>query len=273
MQEWANGHVIEIAFRISVHDDHTRLAKGYLFRMANVVNIAAGHVHLKRLESFAAKQFSNRFNVHVVIIAGAGNQGKFTQKSVFPFILRQYAIYFTPLLSADSLQGARVGHHLSTCTFCGVGCGIYLETQGGEIAGVYPSMSHPANRGRFAFAGGTSMRLRALRTVCGRRLSAKTALVEVGFEEAYEVIARRLSQIKDQYGPGAIGFLSSARCGNEDGYLLQKLARAVVGTNNVDQGTNFYRAKNVDVLRRMLGVAAATNPIEDISCKQSHRPQ
>ena len=146
-----------------------------------------------------------------------------------------------------------------------MGCGIYLETQGGEIAGVYPSMSHPANQGRICVRGwhvyevaSASDRLRA------PLVRKNGSLVEVGFEEAYEVIANRLSQIKDQYGPGAIGFLSSARCGNEDGYLLQKLARAVVGTNSVDQGTNFYRAKNVDVLRRMLGVAAATNPIEDL---------
>jgi formate dehydrogenase (coenzyme F420) alpha subunit len=158
-----------------------------------------------------------------------------------------------------------VGHHLSTCTFCGVGCGIYLETQNGEIAGVYPSMSHPANQGRICVRGWHVYEIASASDRLQAPLVRKNgALVEVGFEEAYEVIAKRLSQIKDRYGPGAIGFLSSARCGNEDGYLLQKLARAVVGTNSVDQGTNFYRAKNVDVLRRMLGVAAATNPIGDI---------
>ena len=158
-----------------------------------------------------------------------------------------------------------MGHHLSTCTFCGVGCGIYLETHKGEVTGVYPSMSHPANRGRICVRGwhvhevaSSADRLRA------PLVRKNGSLEEVSFEEAYDEIARRLSQIKDQHGPDAIGFLSSARCGNEDGFLFQKLARAVVGTNNVDQGTSFYRTKTVEVLRTMLGVAAASNPIDDI---------
>jgi predicted molibdopterin-dependent oxidoreductase YjgC len=158
-----------------------------------------------------------------------------------------------------------VGHHLSTCTFCGVGCGIYLETQGNEITGVYPSVSHPANLGRICVRGWHVYEVASAPDRLQKPLVRKNgSLVETSFDEAYEVIAKRLTQLKEQYGPDAIGFLSSARCGNEDGYLFQKLARAVIGTNNVDQGTNFYRSKNVDVLRRMLGVAAATNPINDI---------
>ena len=46
-----------------------------------------------------------------------------------------------------------MAHTLSTCTFCGVGCGLYLETAGNQVAGVYPSFSHPANRGKICARG------------------------------------------------------------------------------------------------------------------------
>jgi predicted molibdopterin-dependent oxidoreductase YjgC len=149
--------------------------------------------------------------------------------------------------------------------FCGVGCGIYLESDGDEITGVYPSMSHPANMGRICVRGwhvhevaSSPDRLRA------PLVRKNNKLVETSFEEAYDVIASNLSKIKKQYGPDSIGFLDSARCGNEDGYLLQKLARGVIGTNNIDQGTSFFRSTTVDVLLSMTGVPAATNPLADI---------
>lgn len=158
-----------------------------------------------------------------------------------------------------------MGNHLSTCTFCGVGCGIYLETRGGEITGVYPSMSSPANLGRICVRGWHVHEVASspdrLRTPLIRK---NNTLTPATFEEAYDLIAKRLSEIKNQYGPDSIGFLDSARCGNEDGYLLQKFARSVIGTNNIDQGTSFFRAATIEVLRSMLGIAAATSPISDI---------
>lgn len=156
-------------------------------------------------------------------------------------------------------------HHLTTCTFCGAGCGIYLETAGNEITGTYPSMSHPANGGRICVRGwhvhevaSSPDRLKTplLRTGDGFR--------EASWEEAYTFIADRLRSIRDRHGPDAIGFLNSPRCSNEEAYLLQKFARAVVGTNNVDHGTGVHRATTIEVLLDMLGVPAATCAYEDI---------
>jgi predicted molibdopterin-dependent oxidoreductase YjgC len=126
-------------------------------------------------------------------------------------------------------------------------------------------MSHPANQGRICVRGWHVHEVASSTDRLATPLVRKNgALVPVSFEEAYDVIAQRLAQIGDKYGPDAIGFLDSARCANEDGYLFQKFARAVIGTNNIDQGTNFYRTTTVKVLRRMLGIAGATNPIADI---------
>lgn len=158
-----------------------------------------------------------------------------------------------------------MSHHLSTCTFCGVGCGIYLETRGNEVTGVYPSMSHPANHGRICVRGWHVHEIASSVDRLRQPLARKNGeLVPVSFDEAYDIIADRFLRIKKQHGPDAIGFLSSARCANEDAYLLQKLGRAVIGTNNVAQGTSFYRSTTVEVLRKMIGVAAATNPLSDI---------
>jgi len=158
-----------------------------------------------------------------------------------------------------------VSHSLTTCTFCGVGCGIYLETTGNEITGTYPSMSHPANQGRICVRGWH------VHEVAGSPDRLLTPLVRkngslgpVSWNEAYDTVASRLAEIRNQYGPDSIGFINSARCANEDGYILQKFARTVIGTNNVDQGTSLYRTNSVEVLREMIGVPAATNSIGEL---------
>jgi predicted molibdopterin-dependent oxidoreductase YjgC len=66
------------------------------------------------------------------------------------------------------------------------------------------------------------------------RIQKGGALREATWDEALGLVADRLNQIKDESGPDAIGFLASAKCTNEENYLLQKLARGVIGTNNVD---------------------------------------
>ncbi len=156
-------------------------------------------------------------------------------------------------------------HHLTTCTFCGVGCGIYLETTGNEITGTYPSMSHPANQGRICVRG---WHVHEVASSTDRLLSPfirkNERLVPVTWEEAYETIASRLEKTRDKYGPDSIGFINSARCSNEDGYILQKFARTVIGTNNIDQGTSPYRTNSVEALREMIGIPAATNSIGEL---------
>ena len=158
-----------------------------------------------------------------------------------------------------------MSHHLTTCTFCGVGCGIYLETADNEITGTYPSISHPANQGRICVRGWHVHEVASSPDRLREPLVRRGGVLEpASWDEAYDTIARRLGEIRAEHGPDAIGFLCSARCANEDGYVFQKFARSVVGTNNVDQGTSPYRANSVEVLREMLGVPAATNSVEDI---------
>jgi len=155
---------------------------------------------------------------------------------------------------------------LTTCTFCGVGCGLYLETQGNQVVGVYPSVSHPTNQGRICLRGwhvhevaSSPDRLRS------PLLKKKGRFEEVSWDEALGFITTRLQAIRSQHGPDSLAFLNSPRCSNEEAYLLQKFARSVIGTNNVHHGTGVYSNNSINVLQDMIGVPASTNSIAELA--------
>ena len=85
-----------------------------------------------------------------------------------------------------------------------------------------------------------------------------------GWDEALDFVARRLAEIRDRSGPDAIGALASAKCTNEENYLLQKLVRASLGTNNIDHCARLCHASTVTGLAKAFGSAAMTNSIDDL---------
>lgn len=158
-----------------------------------------------------------------------------------------------------------MAHRLTTCTFCGVGCGIYLETAGDRVLGAYPSLSHPANQGHLCVRGWNVHEVASspdrLKTPLLRR---GNGLEAVSWDTALAFLVERMQRIRADRGPDAFAFFNSPRCSNEETYLLQKLARAVIGTNNVDHGTGVYCHNSIDVLLEMLGVPATTNSIGEL---------
>jgi predicted molibdopterin-dependent oxidoreductase YjgC len=124
---------------------------------------------------------------------------------------------------------------LTTCVYCGSGCTLYLEVLDGEIVGVLPDKTHPISQGKLCIkgwnAGAFVHHKDRLTTPLIRR---GDAFEETTWEEALSLVAERLSTIGSESGPDSIGFFTSAKCTNEENYLFQKLARAVVKTNNVD---------------------------------------
>jgi predicted molibdopterin-dependent oxidoreductase YjgC len=159
-----------------------------------------------------------------------------------------------------------MAHQLTTCTFCGVGCGIYLEAVGNQVVGAYPSMSHPTNQGRICLRGWHVHEVASSPDRLKSPLLKKEGqFQEVSWQEALAFIASRTQEIRARHGPDAFAFLNSPRCSNEEAYLLQKLARAVVGTNNVDHGTGVYCNNSINVLLDMLGVPATTNSIGELA--------
>ena len=124
---------------------------------------------------------------------------------------------------------------LTTCIYCGAGCGLYLEVLDGEIVGVLPAKEHPVSEGRMCIKGWNAASFAyhpdRLKTPLIRR---GDDFEEATWDEALALIAERLGTIKAESGPNSIAFLSSAKCTNEENYLLQKFSRAVIGTNSVD---------------------------------------
>jgi len=125
------------------------------------------------------------------------------------------------------------------CPYCGIGCQINLDIKDGKIIRVSPDPDGPANKGQACVKGKFGVdfvnnpeRLTTPLIRIGEKGEGKFR--EAGWEEALDLVAERLSGIKDNTGPDSLAFLSSAKCTNEENYLMQKFARAVIGTNNVD---------------------------------------
>jgi predicted molibdopterin-dependent oxidoreductase YjgC len=124
---------------------------------------------------------------------------------------------------------------LTTCPYCGVGCGVHLQVLNGQVVGVLPAKTHSVAQGSLCVKGWNA------HAFINHQDRLKTPLIREGndfrqtsWDEALSLVTERLGEIKTEYGPDAIGVLSSAKCTNEENYLLQKFTRAVIGTNNVD---------------------------------------
>ncbi|MFY9676290.1 MAG: molybdopterin-dependent oxidoreductase, partial [Terriglobales bacterium] len=95
-----------------------------------------------------------------------------------------------------------MAHQLTTCTFCGVGCGLYLETSANRIVGSYPSVSHPSNQGKICVRGWHVHEVAGSPDRLKHPLLRKDGeLEEVSWNEAMEFIAVKMKSIRDQHGP------------------------------------------------------------------------
>jgi len=121
------------------------------------------------------------------------------------------------------------------CPFCGCGCNFYLTTVGGRVVGIEPSPNNPINKGMLCTKGWHSYEFVHSPDRLTTPLVRKNGkLTESTWDEALEIVSKRLSEIQDIHGPSALAFLSSAKVTNEENYIFQKMARCVFKTNNVD---------------------------------------
>ncbi len=123
----------------------------------------------------------------------------------------------------------------TTCTYCGTGCGVLLEVLDGEVIGTLPQKDHPINEGKLCIKGWNAHEFIYADGRLTKPLIRKgDKLEEASWDEALQYVAKRFLELKEKYGPDSLGCFSSAKCTNEENYLLQKIFRAVIGTNNVD---------------------------------------
>jgi len=124
---------------------------------------------------------------------------------------------------------------LTTCTYCGCGCNFFLESLDGRLTGTIPCKTSPVNEGKLCIKGWNVHQFVQSEKRLTRPLMRKNGeLVEVSWDEALDFAASGLKAVKAATGPDAVGFLASAKVTNEENYLMQKFARAGVGTNNID---------------------------------------
>ncbi len=123
----------------------------------------------------------------------------------------------------------------TTCPFCGCGCQMLLETLDGKLIGTWPHKTARMNQGKLCIKGWNAHEfVHSPERLTTPLIRKNGSLQEASWDEALDYTVSRLTEIKEAHGSDSIGCLSSARCTNEENYLLQKFCRAGFGTNNVD---------------------------------------
>ncbi|MFM9985835.1 MAG: formate dehydrogenase subunit alpha, partial [Flavobacteriales bacterium] len=153
----------------------------------------------------------------------------------------------------------------TVCTYCGVGCNLEVAVKGGKVKSIQApydadvNEGHTCLKGRFAFSFyNHPERLRS------PLIKKNGEFVEATWDEAYDYIAKEMTRIKTDLGPDYIAGISSARCTNEENYLMQKFMRAVIGTNNIDSCARVCHSPTALGMQRTFGTGAATNSIIDL---------
>jgi len=175
---------------------------------------------------------------------------------------------YPPILALSAIEAEmrhqRVKRAKTVCTYCGVGCSFDIWTRDRHILKVEPAHG-PANgistciKGKFAWDFVNSPdRLRKPLKRMGE------TFVEIEWDEAIQIVADQFTKIKKEHGPDALGFIASSKCSNEESYLTQKLARAVVGTNNVDNCSRYCQTPASKGLSRTVGYGGDSGSIADI---------
>jgi predicted molibdopterin-dependent oxidoreductase YjgC len=125
----------------------------------------------------------------------------------------------------------------TTCPFCGVGCQMDLHIKDEQIFRVSGRFDNEVNYGNLCVKGRFGydfVHAPDRLTEPLMRRSREEAFKTASWDETLTTVATRIGDIRNQYGPDSVAILTSAKCTNEENYLLQKFARAVIGTNNID---------------------------------------
>lgn len=160
----------------------------------------------------------------------------------------------------------------STCPYCGVGCGVLIQTEGMRITGVRGDPEHPANFGKLCTKGST------LHLTAAEGLSRQTRLLHpmqrsqrgaapetAEWDTALDMAAQRFAHVIARHGPDAVGFYVSGQLLTEDYYVFNKLAKGLVGTNNIDTNSRLCMSSAVAGYKLTLGADAPPACYDDVN--------
>src|SRR5437899_4272463 len=162
------------------------------------------------------------------------------------------------------MRELRIRRTKTVCTYCGVGCSFDVWTKDRHILKVEP-LEGPTNgistciKGKFGwdFVNSPDRLTKPLIREGGKFRGAS-------WDEALDLVARKFREVKAENGPDSLAFVSSSKCTNEESYLMQKLARAVIGTNNMDNCSRYCQAPATQGLFRTVGYGGDSGSIRDI---------
>ena len=180
---------------------------------------------------------------------------------------------FGPILAVSNAEAAmreaRVRRTKTVCTYCGVGCSFDMWTRDRHILKVEPAAG-PANgistciKGKFAWDYVNAEDRLVTPLIRVQTPHGGDTFREATWDEALTLIADKFSNARKKHGPDALAFISSSKCTNEESYLMQKLARAVIGTNNIDNCSRYCQTPATMGLKRTVGYGGDTGSIADI---------
>jgi assimilatory nitrate reductase catalytic subunit len=160
----------------------------------------------------------------------------------------------------------------STCPYCGVGCGVIIESEGAQITGVSGDPSHPANFGKLCTKGST------LALTASSAITQQTRLLQpmrrehrgekakpVSWDHALDFATTSFAQIIQEHGADAVGFYISGQLLTEDYYVFNKLVKGQIGTNNVDTNSRLCMSSAVAGYKQTLGADAPPACYDDVN--------
>ena len=155
----------------------------------------------------------------------------------------------------------------SICCYCGTGCGVLIEADAGKIAGVRGDPTHPANRGKLCTKG-AALSLSA--QASGRalfpelRTDRASPRQRVSWDTALDHVAGKFRAVIDEHGPDAVAFYISGQLTTEAYYVFNKLAKGLIGTNNVDTNSRLCMSSAVAGYKATLGADSPPGCYDDI---------
>ncbi|MFB4159918.1 formate dehydrogenase subunit alpha [Geomicrobium sp. JSM 1781026] len=165
-----------------------------------------------------------------------------------------------------TMREERIEKTKTVCTYCGVGCAFDVWTKDRQILKVEPQQEAPANgistcvKGKFGwdYVNSDERLTKPL-------IREGNAFREAEWEEALDLIEKKFKKTAKQKGSDALAFISSSKCTNEESYLMQKLARSVIGTNNIDNCSRYCQSPATMGLWRTVGYGGDSGGIGDIA--------
>ena len=160
----------------------------------------------------------------------------------------------------------------TTCPYCGVGCGVVVRTQAGTIIEVKGDKTHPANLGKLC-SKGSKLAETATVNVYGQvrasqpllRIQRDQQVAPTDWHSALDFTAREFARLIATYGPDSVGFYVSGQLLTEDYYVFNKLAKGLIGTNNIDTNSRLCMSSAVSGYKRTLGADAPPCNYDDLA--------